>query len=98
MTFERARQGPGGGEDNRGRIRVTVRMLAEHGKYLAGNITRSMTVKNAYVGEVAQLIEKTLFGEWHPPNRTERAKKEAAYLTEQKRKRGGYRAEEEETP
>jgi hypothetical protein len=52
-------------DDSRGKVRVFIRRVNEHGKpgYLKGNINRSITVYDATVTEVADIIERALGGE-----------------------------------
>lgn len=61
--FERAV--PGGGvanaSDEEGSVRVIVQLFRDS-KYVTGNISRTVTVANARVSEVAAAVEEALFG------------------------------------
>jgi len=50
-------------DDMKGKVRVTIRLLGQHGKSPKGNISRLITLTDARVGEVTEAITKCLFEE-----------------------------------
>ena len=48
-------------EDEVGRARVYVRLVGPNSKVVAGNTTRTITVREAKVSDVAVAIERALF-------------------------------------
>lgn len=49
--------------DVRGKVRVVVRSIASNGKFLKGNVTRTLTFRDARVSEVASAIKERLIGD-----------------------------------
>lgn len=61
-SFERFDAERGDGEDTPGKVRIYIRRIdTESGAMAKGALTRTMTVRNAKVSEVADAIERALF-------------------------------------
>lgn len=52
-----------GEDDSTGRVNIRVTLLSKRGQRVKGNLSRSVTLKDAQVSEVYARIEKALFSE-----------------------------------
>lgn len=60
--YRRAQQFMRGTEDGSGRLVIAVRRVGPDGKRVPGSVTKTVTVADAKVLEVFDVIEKALFG------------------------------------
>lgn len=52
----------GHGDNGCGKVRIYVRLVADDSSIVKGNVSRTFTIHDAYVLDVADVVERALFG------------------------------------